>query len=75
MLRRELYTNERVRQMRVDNRIREYADKEKLQMVARDTLIAAKMAAEERVENKRYVLVDQFCLKLPPHPLTLLGSS
>ena len=55
MQRREIYTNARVRQMRIDNRHREYIDKDSTQLVARDRLIAAKLASEERVENKRYV--------------------
>lgn len=53
MLRRELYTSGRVRQMQFDNRRKEYADKESLQLVARDRFITAQMVSEERVENKR----------------------
>lgn len=53
MLRRELYTSGRVRQMQFDNRRKEDADKDSLQLVARDRLITAKMVSEERVENKR----------------------
>ena len=55
MLRRQIYTNERVRRMHLENREKEYRDEDSLKLVRRDKLIAANMASEERVENKRYV--------------------
>lgn len=54
MLRRQIYTNERVRRMHLENRQKEYKDEDSLKLVKRDKLIAANMASEERVENKRY---------------------
>ncbi len=53
MLRRELYTSGRVRQMQFDNRRQEYADKDSLKLVARDKLITASAISDERVEKKR----------------------
>lgn len=40
--------------MQFDRRRKEYADKDSLQLVARDKLITAKMVSEDRVENLRY---------------------
>ena len=53
MLRRDLYTSGRVRQMQFDNRRKEYEQQDSLKLVARDRLITAKMLSEERVENRR----------------------
>ena len=39
--------------MQLENRQKEYNNEDSLKLVKRDRLIAANMASEERVENKR----------------------
>ena len=60
MLRRQVYTSEHVRRMQTENRQKEYKDEDSLKLVKRDRLIAANMASDERVENKRYDLNISF---------------
>lgn len=50
----KVYTTEHVRRMQDENRMKEYNNEDSLKLIRRDKLIAANMASEERVENKRY---------------------
>lgn len=54
MLRRQqVFTTEHVRRTQLENRQKEYNNEDSLKLVKRDKLIAANMASDERVENKR----------------------
>lgn len=61
MIRRELFTTARMKQMQLDNQQKEFKFKDNIAVIRRDELNAFTSAAEERVENKRYQLASLAC--------------
>ena len=62
MMRRQVLTMTRASEekMRAENRRKEYQRDDQMRLVAQDKTLRANLAADERVENKRYFYVRFF---------------